>query len=79
MLKASSFLGEGDRKVTVRLAAKQIPVGGNRVLSLMDVNGCWCRCDEGIPAESGARPCGRWSVLEWRSGPQQRPDFGQTG
>ena len=39
VLSESPFLGEGHRKVKVRLAAKGITAGKNRVLRLMRVHG----------------------------------------
>ena len=49
VLKASPFLGEGHRKVKVRLGAKGIRVGKNRVLRLMRALGLLAPVRRGHP------------------------------
>ena len=49
MLSESPFLGEGHRKVKVRLAAKGIRAGKNRVLRLMRAHGLLAPVRRGHP------------------------------
>ena len=49
MLSESPFLGEGPRKVKVRLAAKGIRAGKNRVLRLMRAHGLLAPVRRGHP------------------------------